>query len=149
MRKNDAINRTASGNGGISSSREGKLMFIDEIQAMQERGEHLRKLRNDATEEEFANLQRQLALLDAKCPRYDVYNVFSALNPMLIASDTPVVAKRNAELKERRDDLLNLAGKAPMGPPWFAFSLEHRLSEQRVAYLGRAVDEHGEPVTAL
>ena len=125
-------------------------MFIDEIQAMQERGEQIRKLRNDATDEEFANLQRQLALLDAKCPRYDVYNVFSALNPMIIASDTPVAAKRNAELKERRDDLLNLAGKAPMGPPWFAFSLEHRLSEwQRVAYLVRAVDEHSEPVTDL
>jgi len=55
-------------------------MFIDEIQAMQERGEQLRKLRNDATDEEFANLQRQLTLLDAKCPRYDVYNVFWALN---------------------------------------------------------------------
>ena len=125
-------------------------MFIDEIQAMQERGEQLRKLRNDATDEEFANLQRQLSLLDAKCPRYDVYNVFSALNPALIASDNPLAAKRNAELKERRDDLLNLAGKAPMGPPWFAFSLEHRLSEwQSVAYLVRAVDEHSEPVTNL
>jgi hypothetical protein len=125
-------------------------MFIDEIQAMQEGGEQLRKLRNDATDEEFANLKRQLSLLDAKCPRYDVHNVFSALNPALIASDSPVAAKRNAELKERRDDLLNLAGKAPMGPHWFAFSLEHRLSEwQRLAYLVRAVDEHGEPVTDL
>ena len=123
-------------------------MFIDEIQAMQEGGEQLRKLRNDATDEEFANLQRQLSLLDAKCPRYDVYNVFSALNPTLVASDNPVAVKRNAELRERRDDLLNLAGKAPMGPPWFAFSLEHRLSEwQRLAYLVRAVNEHGEPVT--
>ena len=56
-------------------------MFIDDIQAMQERGEQLRKLRSEATDEEFANLQRQLALLDAKCPRYDVHNVFSALNP--------------------------------------------------------------------
>lgn len=123
-------------------------MFIDEIQAMQDRGEQLRKLSSNATDEEFANLQRQLALLDAKCPRYDVYNVFSALNPALIASDNPVATKRNAELKERRDGLLNLAGKAPMGPPWFAFSLEHRFSEwQRVAYLVRAVDEHGESVT--
>jgi hypothetical protein len=42
-------------------------MFIDEIQAMQERGEQLRKLRSDATDTEFSNLQRQLALLDAKC----------------------------------------------------------------------------------
>ena len=125
-------------------------MFIDEIQAMQEQGEQLRKLRADATEEEFANLQRQLVLLDAKCPRYDVHNVFSVLNPTLIASDSPVAAKRNAELLERRNDLVNLAGKAPMGPPWFAFSLEHRYSEwQRIAYLVRAVDEHGEPVTDL
>ena len=125
-------------------------MFIDEIQAMQERGEQLRKLRSDATDTEFSNLQRQLALLDAKCPRYDVYNVFSALNPALIACDSPLAAKRNAELKERRDDLLDLAGKAPMGPPWFAFSLEHRYNQlQRVAYLVRAVDEHGEPVTDL
>ena len=52
-------------------------------------GPQIRKLRHDATDEEFANLQRQVALLDAKCPRYDVYNVFSALNPMIIASDTP------------------------------------------------------------
>lgn len=125
-------------------------MFIDEIQAMQERGEQLRKLRNDATDEEFANLQRQLALLDAKCPRYDVYNVFSALNPAIIASEAPFAAKRNAELIERRNDLVSLAGKAPMGPPWFAFSLEHRFSEwQRVAYLVRVVDELGEPVTDL
>ena len=125
-------------------------MFIDDIQAMQERGEQLRKLRSEATDEEFANLQRQLALLDAKCPRYDVHNVFSALNPTLIASDSPLAAKRNAEMVERRSDLVNLAGKAPMGPPWFAFSLEHRYSEwQRVAYLVRAVDENGEPVTDL
>jgi hypothetical protein len=125
-------------------------MFIDDIQAMQERGEQLRKLRTEATDEEFANLQRQLALLDAKCPRYDVHNVFSALNPTLIASDSPLAAKRNAEMVERRNDLVNLAGKAPMGPPWFAFSLEHRYSEwQRVAYLVRAVDENGEPVTDL
>jgi hypothetical protein len=109
-------------------------MFIDEIQAMQERGEQLRKLRSEATDEEFANLQRQLTLLDAQCPRYDVYNVFSALNPTLIASDSPLATKRNAEMVERRSDLVNLAGKAPMGPPWFAFSLEHRYSEwQRVA----------------
>ncbi len=125
-------------------------MFIDEIQAMQERGEQLRKLRSEATDEEFANLQRQLALLDAKCPRYDVHNVFSVLNPRLIESDSPVAAKRNAELLERRNDLVNLAGKAPMGPPWFAFSVEHRSNErQRVAYFVRAVDEHGEPVADL
>jgi hypothetical protein len=37
-----------------------------------------------------------------------------------------------------------------MGPPWFEFSLEHRLSDrQRVGYLVRAVDERGEPVTDL
>src|ERR1700739_2842767 len=124
-------------------------MFIDEIQVMQERGEQLRKLRNDATDEEFANLQRQLVLLDAKCPRYDVHNVFAALNPMLIASDSPVAAKRNSELLERRRDLLNLAGKAPMGAPWFAFSLEHRYNQQHVASLVRTVDEHGEFVTDL
>jgi len=125
-------------------------MFIDDVQAMQERGEQLRKLRSEATDEEFANLQRQLALLDVKCPRYDVHNVFSALNPRLIESDSPVAAKRNAELLERRNDLVNLAGKAPMGPPWFAFSVEHRWNErQRVAYLVRAVDEHGEPVADL
>jgi hypothetical protein len=125
-------------------------MFIDDIQAMQERGEQLRKLRSEATDEEFANLQRQLALLDAKCPRYDVHNVFVALNPTLIASDSPLAAKRNAEMVERRNNLLDLASKAPMGPPWFAFSLEHRYSEwQHVAYLVRAVDEHGEFVTDL
>jgi hypothetical protein len=125
-------------------------MFIDQIQAMQERGEQLRKLSAEATDDEFANLQRQLVLLDAKCPRYDVHNVFSALNPALIASESLVATKRNSELTERRNDLVNLAGKAPMGPPWFAFSLEHRYSEwQRVAYLVRAVDEHGEPITDL
>jgi len=125
-------------------------MFIDEIQVMQERGERLRKLRAEATDEEFANLQRQLALLDAKCPRYDVHNVFAALNPPLIASENPVAAKRNADLLERRNSLVTLASKAPMGAPWFAFSLEHRYSEwQRVAYLVLAVDESGEPVTDL
>jgi hypothetical protein len=124
-------------------------MFIDEIQVMQERGEEIRKLRAEATDEEFANLQRQLALLDAKYPRYDVHNVYSALNPKLIESDTPVAAKRNADLLERRRDLLNLAGKAPMGAPWFAFSLEHRYNQQHVAYLVRTVDEHGEFATDL
>jgi hypothetical protein len=125
-------------------------MFIDEIQAMQERGEQLRRLSSDATDDEFSNLQQQLMLLDAKCPRYDVYNVFSALSPALIASDNPVAVTRNAEVKERRDALLDLAGKAPLGPPWFAFSLEHRYNQlQRVAYLVRAVDELGEPVTDL
>src|SRR5436305_11708184 len=104
-------------------------MFIDEIQAMQERGEQLRKLRSDATDEEFAKLQRQLALLDATCPRYDVLIVFAALNPPVIASDSPIATKRNAEMLERRNDLVSLAGKAPMGPPWFAFSVEHRYSE--------------------
>jgi hypothetical protein len=65
-------------------------MFIDEIQAMQERGEQLRKLRSEANDEELSNLQRQLALLDAKCPRYDVHNVYAALNPTLIESDSPL-----------------------------------------------------------
>jgi hypothetical protein len=117
-------------------------MFIDEIQAMQEQGDQLRKLSAEATDEEFANLQRQLALLDAKCPRYDVHNVFAALNPMLIASENPVAAKRNAELLERRNSLVNLASKAPMGAPWFAFSIEYHYSEwQRSAYLVRAVDD--------
>jgi hypothetical protein len=125
-------------------------MFIDEIQAMQERGETLRKLSNDATEQEFENLLRQLQLLDRECPRYDVYNVFSALNPHLVNSDSSVAVKRNAELIERRNDLLKIASKAPMGPPWFAFSLEHRCNErQRIAYLVRAVDENGEPITDL
>jgi hypothetical protein len=125
-------------------------MFIDEIHAMQERGEQLRKLRAEANDEELANLQRQLALLDAKCPRYDVHNVFSALNPTVIESDSPIATKRNAEVLERRNALLDLASKAPMGLPWFAFSLEHRLNErQRIAYLVRAVDEHGEPVADL
>jgi len=37
-----------------------------------------------------------------------------------------------------------------MGPPWFAFSLEHRLNErQRIAYLVRAVDEYGDSITDL
>jgi len=125
-------------------------MFIDEVQAMQERGEELRKLHRDATEEEWGNLRRQLELLDAKCPRYDVHNVFSALNPRLIESDSPVAAKRNADLLERRNDLVNLAGKAPMGAPWFAFSLEYRCNErQRIGYLVRAVDERGESITDL
>jgi len=125
-------------------------MFIDQIQAMQERGEQLRKLRDEANDEELWNLQRQLTLLDAKCPRYDVHNVFVALNPTLIVSDSPVAAKRNAELLERRNALLDLAGKAPMGPPWFSFTLEHRLNErQRIAYFVRAVDERGEAVADL
>lgn len=125
-------------------------MFIDEIQAMQQRGEQLLKLSDNATDAEWAALQRQLQLLDGKCPRYDVFNVFSTLNPNVINGDNPVAAKRNAEMCERRGDLINIAAKAPMGPPWFAFSLEHRLNErQRIAYLVRAVDENGESITDL
>jgi len=125
-------------------------MFIDEIQALQERGEQLRKLRDDATEKEWGDLRRQLELLDAKCPRYDVYNVFSTLSPNLIDSDSPLAAKRNDQMVERRNDLIKAAGKAPMGPPWYACALEHRYNErQRVAYLVRAVDEHGESITDL
>jgi hypothetical protein len=125
-------------------------MFIDEIQAMQERGEQLCKLRSEANDEELSNLQRQLVLLDAKCPRYDVHNVYAALNPTLIESESPLAAKRNAELLERRNELVNLAGKSPMGPPWFAFIVEYRCNEhQRIAHLVRAVDERGESITDL
>lgn len=125
-------------------------MFIDEIQAMQERGEQLCKLRSEANDEELSNLQRQLALLDARCPRYDVHNVYAALNPTLIESESPLAAKRNAELLERRNELVNLAGKSPMGPPWFAFIVEYRCNEhQRIAHLVRAVDERGESITDL
>jgi hypothetical protein len=55
-----------------------------------------------------------------------------------------------SELLERRNELVNLAGKAPMGPPWFAFIVEYRCNEhQRIAHLVRAVDERSESITDL
>jgi hypothetical protein len=116
-------------------------MFIDEAQKMQERKEPLKKLTDASGSEDDAqydDLKQQLELLDDKCPRYDVYNVYAALFPTMIKADTPVAEKRNAEAIEKRNALVKIAGSAPSGPPWYSFCLEHRHSEQqRNGYLVR------------
>lgn len=116
-------------------------MFIDEAQTMQERREPLQKLiewSGDTLDAEYEDLKQQLTLLDDICPRYDVHNVYAALCPSLIKSDTSAAAKHNAEMVEKRDDLVKIANKAPLGPPWFTFALEHRRNErQRHGYLVR------------
>jgi hypothetical protein len=116
-------------------------MFIDEAQKMQERKEPLKKLTDASGSEDDAqydDLKQQLALLDDQCPRYDVYNVYAALFPTMIESDSPVAVKRNVEAVEKRNALVKIAGSAPSGPPWYSFCLEHRHSEQqRNGYLVR------------
>lgn len=113
-------------------------MFIDEVQAMQERREPLKALTGSTSAAEQEEMQQQLMLLDASCPRYDVYNVYSVLLPQMIASTDPFAQKRNSEVVEKRQSLLRIAAKAPLGPPWFTFCLEHRCTDQqRVAYLVR------------
>jgi hypothetical protein len=116
-------------------------MFIDEAQKMQERKEPLKiltKASGSEVDAEYDDLKQQLALLDDKCPRYDVFNVYTALFPKIIESESPVVVKRNTEVIEKRDALVKIAGCAPLGPPWFTFCLEHRYNEhQRSAYLVR------------
>ena len=116
-------------------------MFVDEAQAMQEREEPLKKLTSpsvDILDVEYEDLKQQLMLLDDTCPRYDVHNVYSVLFPKLIDSDTPTAARRNAEATEKRSDLVKIAGKAPCGPPWCTFCVEHRHGErQRNGYLIR------------
>jgi hypothetical protein len=119
-------------------------MFIDEIQAMQEQRGPLKKLRspNGSTplpdDAEYEDLQEQLKLLDDTCPCYDVHNICSVLFPKLIDADTPTAARRNAEAAEKRNDLVKIASKAPCGPPWFTFCVEHRHNErQRNGYLVR------------
>lgn len=116
-------------------------MFIDEAQAMQERKKPLKKLTDTSSPEidaQHADLKQQLTLLDDSCPRYDVYNVFAVLFPKLIESDSPVAVKRNAEAIEKRTALANIASRAPLGPPWYTFCLEHRSNEQqRSGYLVR------------
>jgi hypothetical protein len=119
-------------------------MFIDEIQAMQERREPLRQLTSpDGStplpgDAEYEDLRAQLKLLDDTWPRYDVHNICSVLFPKLIDADTPAAARRNAEATEKRNDLVKIASKAPCGPPWFTFCVEHRHNErQRNGYLIR------------
>ena len=119
-------------------------MFIDEIQAMQERREPLKKLTSPdgstplPDDAEYEDLQAQLKLLDDTCPRYDVHNICSVLSPKFIDADTPAAARRNAEAAEKRSDLVKIASKAPCGPPWFTFCVEHRHNDrQRNSYLIR------------
>jgi hypothetical protein len=119
-------------------------MFIDDIQAMQERREPLKKLTSPdgvappPDDREYEDLRAQLKLLDKTCPRYDVHNIFSVLFPKSIEADTPAAARRNAEASEKRRDLVKIAGKAPCGPPWFTFCVEHRHGQQqRNGYLIR------------
>ena len=124
-------------------------MFIDEIQDMQTRGERLKNLygglstgRADAlpapSDAEYEDMKAQLKLLDATCPRYDVFNVYKKLNPDVLQSDTPIAAKKNAAAIEERESLINLASKAPLGPPWFVFAIEYRHDrQQRHGYLVR------------
>src|ERR1700722_4609528 len=112
-------------------------MFIDEIQAMQERREPLKKLTSPdgstplPDDAEYEDLQAQLKLLDDTCPRYDVHNICSVLSPKFIDADTPAAARRNAEAAEKRSDLVKIASKAPCGPPWFTFCVEHRHNDRQ------------------
>lgn len=113
-------------------------MFIDEVQAMQEHREPLKVLSGDTTDAEHEDMRRQLELLDGLCPRYDVHNVYRVLFAPQVVGYNPVALKRNTEADETRQTLLQIAGKAPLGPPWYRFCLEHRGNEQqRIAYLLR------------
>ena len=116
-------------------------MFIDEAQEMQERKEPLKRFTgaSDAAHDaQYDDLKQQLKLLDDKCPRYDVHNVFTVLFPKLIESDSPVAVKRNTEAIEKHNALAKIASRAPLGPPWYTFCLEHRSNEQqRSGYLVR------------
>lgn len=113
-------------------------MLIDLAEENQRHNEPIMALTSGATSTEQAELVEQLRLLDETCPRYDVYNVYAVLFPRLINSDYPPAQKRSAALFEKRDALLKITCKAPLGRPWDNFYLECRLNEkQRGGFLVR------------
>jgi hypothetical protein len=113
-------------------------MLIDLAEENQRRNEPIRALTRWMTRAGSDNLAKQLKLLDETCPRYDVHNIYAALFPKVLGGDYAPALKRNAELIGRRDALLNITSKAPLGPPWHHFYLECRLNEeQRGGFLVR------------
>jgi hypothetical protein len=122
-------------------------MLFDE--AYDKLSKDIELLSSDATKEGADYLRRQLdECLNQKCSRYDVHNVYSTLFPKVIETSpdaTEVVRKRNAERNEheavKAADLREVASIYMMGPAWFTWWVEYRLSNrQRIGALIRAVD---------
>jgi SEC-C motif len=80
-----------------------------------------------------------MASLDDLTPRFNVQNIYTPLNPVLLNPDTEFARKRNAEATEYREQVLTVSGKAPMCPPWWSFWMEFRCTktQQRVGVLLR------------
>ena len=84
------------------------------------------------------DIEEQIKLLDETCPRYDVNNIWQILSPDLIDTKYQPAQKRNADLREKRDSLLKIASRAPLGHPWDRFYFEFRLNDrQRAGFLVR------------
>ena len=112
-------------------------MLIDEVRFNME---NLRFTVSDPDLDEY--VLGQLKLLDDECPIYDIHNVHRILKPDFLAPYHPNSAMRNATLAERRQKLIEIAMKAPLGPPWMRFYCELRRSELREGILVRWDDKN-------
>ncbi len=124
-------------------------MLIDHVMSF---GPQVTKLSPEASDDELEGLQKQLRTLGEFTPRFDVWNVYSTLNPNLIQNPQPgtPAEKRNAEAVEKRQETLLVASKAPIYAPYNPMWLEHKYSDaQRLGYLCTFSPEFGKWVVTL
>lgn len=115
-------------------------MLIDEIiYQLKQAKKQIVKRDTGASDDQLAALREQMDSLDDLTPRFNVYNIYSKLNPALLNVDTEVAKKRDAEATEYKNQVLEVSTKAPMCPPWWSFWMELRYpkTEQRVGVLLR------------
>lgn len=84
-------------------------------------------------------LSEQLSALNALTPRYRADNIYTALNPELLHVDTDVAKRKDQAALAYRRHVLEVASKAPLSPPWWAFWMEftYPATKQRVGALLR------------
>jgi hypothetical protein len=115
-------------------------MLIDEVMhELKQARKPIVKRDMGASDKQLADLQEQMDSLDDLTPRFNVHNIYSKLNPVLLNADTEIAKKKNAEATEYRNHVLAVSGKAPMCPPWWSFWMEFRYpkTQQRVGVLLR------------
>ena len=118
-------------------------MLIDELRETLE--EHkITKLSEEAPDADLMTLAAQVEKLDDLTPPFNIHNVYTWIRPEHIRNAQPGSPgeKRNADMREKRDELLSVAATAPVYAPYNIMWLEHRYSgTQRVGYLMTFVPE--------
>jgi hypothetical protein len=110
-------------------------MFIDRVMSS---GMKLTKLSPEANDIEREAMEAQLRMLGEFTPSFDVWNVYSTLNPNLVLNPQPgsPAERRNTEAVEKREETLLVASKAPIYAPYNPLWFEHKYSDaQRLGYL--------------